>query len=79
MYDTSVTYGASGATAIIQQMGIGIWAISLGMSILTIASMWKLFLKLGEAGWKSIIPIYNLVILFKHADMNPKLLFLLLI
>ena len=30
---------------------------------LTIAGMWKVFEKTGQAGWKSIIPIYNMVIL----------------
>lgn len=27
--------------------------------------MWKMFEKAGEAGWKSLIPVYNLYILYK--------------
>lgn len=27
--------------------------------VLAIVAMWKVFVKAGEAGWKSIIPIYN--------------------
>lgn len=37
----------------------------LGVVALMIASMWKIFEKAGEEGWKSIIPIYNLIILLK--------------
>ena len=33
--------------------------------ILEIIGMWKMFVKAGIAGWKSLIPIYNLVLLFK--------------
>ena len=33
--------------------------------------MWKLYTKAGEKGWKSIIPIYNLVILFKISGISP--------
>ncbi len=33
--------------------------ISLAISVLAIVAAWVLFTKAGEAGWKSIIPIYN--------------------
>lgn len=33
--------------------------------ILLVISMWLIFSKAGEAGWKSLIPIYNFYILFK--------------
>lgn len=39
--------------------------ISIAICILQIVALWKVFEKAGEAGWKSIIPIYNLYILFK--------------
>lgn len=42
--------------------------------ILTIVANWKIFTKAGEAGWKCLIPIYNLVILFKIAGISPWLL-----
>lgn len=38
--------------------------------LLTIITNWKIFLKAGEKGWKSIIPIYNTVILFKIAGLS---------
>lgn len=33
--------------------------------ILLVVAEWKIFTKAGEKGWKSLIPIYNLYIMFK--------------
>ncbi|MCW8897993.1 MAG: DUF5684 domain-containing protein [Flavobacteriales bacterium] len=41
--------------------------IYLGIIVLMIASMWKIFTKAGEPGWASIVPIYNIIILCKIA------------
>ena len=30
-----------------------------------IVALWKIFTKAGEPGWKSIIPIYNIIMLLK--------------
>ena len=38
--------------------------------LLGIIVQWKLFTKAGEAGWKSIIPIYNIYTLCKIVDGN---------
>lgn len=48
--------GLGGTTAI---------SISVVVSILFVIGMWKMFSKAGELGWASIIPIYNLYVLFK--------------
>lgn len=74
MYDTSyATYGtSSNPTSIITSVfssGISI-IISLGWSLLTIASLWKIFEKFGKEGWKSIIPIYNIIVLFEIVEMK---------
>ncbi len=34
----------------------------LAISILVLASFWKIFAKAGKPGWAAIIPIYNLVV-----------------
>lgn len=47
--------------------------------LLTIIAQYKMFEKAGEAGWKAIIPIYNLAILFKIIDLNPWLILLYLL
>lgn len=33
--------------------------------VLLVIAWWKLFTKAGEKGWKAIIPIYNLYVLFR--------------
>ena len=38
---------------------------SVVITVLNIIAMWKIFRKAGERGWKILIPIYNLYILFK--------------
>lgn len=38
--------------------------------ILLIIALWKIFEKAGEAGWKSIIPIYNVYIMYKIVGMK---------
>lgn len=34
----------------------------------TFLIFWKVFVKAGEAGWKSLVPIYNLIIMLRLAD-----------
>lgn len=41
--------------------GIGI--LYLGIIVLMIASMWKIFVKAGQPGWAAIVPIYNIYVL----------------
>lgn len=43
--------------------------------VFQVIAMWKIFTKAGEEGWKSLIPIYNLVILFKISGITPWLVF----
>jgi hypothetical protein len=53
--------------------------IYLAVIILTIASLWRCFTKAGHAGWKAIIPIYNLYIMLKIAGKPGWWLILLII
>ena len=39
--------------------------VMIAVVFLTVASMWRLFAKAGEAGWKSIVPIYGAVVLLR--------------
>jgi hypothetical protein len=48
---------------------IGFW-VGLLFWILMIVAVWRIFVKAGEAGWKSIIPFYSSYILFKIAGRN---------
>lgn len=51
-----------------QQTGYSIFGICVGVLLLVAA--WKIFQKAGEAGWKAIIPFYNIYTLVKIADGN---------
>ncbi len=55
------------------------YIISLVVYVLLIVAWWKIFQKAGEAGWKSLIPIYNLYILFKIVWGNGWMCLLMLI
>ena len=42
-----------------------IWIIYLAIIVLVIAGFWKVFTKAGEAGWQSIIPIWNIIVMLR--------------
>ena len=52
--------------------------ICLAIYVIQVIAYWKLFTKAGEQGWKSIVPIYNLVILYKISGVSPWLLLIFL-
>lgn len=60
MTEQEVLTAILGASAILL---LFILAVLLASMIVVIVSMWKIFTKVGEKGWKSIIPIYNSYIL----------------
>jgi Family of unknown function (DUF5684) len=39
--------------------------VYLAILVLVIAGLWMVFTKAGEAGWKSIIPIWNIIVLLR--------------
>lgn len=62
---TLTTNEAAAAGAVMGGMlGVAIVA-GIAVAILMIVAMWKLFKKAGEPGWKALIPIYDVYILFK--------------
>lgn len=62
---------AGGVMGAIVSMFMAYAFIAVIILILTIIAYWRIFTKAGEKGWKSIIPIYNTVILFKIAGISP--------
>ena len=60
-------------TALIAFIGLIIVPLIILFSIyyiLLIIADWRIFKKAGEAGWKSLIPIYNTYIMFKIVKMK---------
>ena len=46
-------------------MNAVLWIIYIAVIVAMIAALWQVFAKAGEAGWKSIIPIWNTLIILK--------------
>lgn len=53
------TYGVGEVAA----MGSGQLFLIIGLSIIAIIAMWKVFTKAGHPGWASIVPFYNTMVL----------------
>lgn len=78
-YDTMSGAEAAGAFAgIMAIMGIMLLpAIIIG--VVSIIANWKIFTKMGLEGWKSIIPIYNIIVLYEKINVNPLFILVCLI
>ena len=63
-YDASALGAVAGFIAL---LGI----LTLVFYILEVIAMWKVFSKAGEAGWKSLIPIYNYYVLYDITWQAP--------
>ena len=50
-----------------EMLGLVFLGAGLLFVLLLIASFWKVFTKAGEAGWKSLIPFYNIFVLLRIA------------
>jgi len=37
-----------------------VWLMLLAWIVLMVVAMWKIYVKMGEPGWKAIVPYYNL-------------------
>jgi hypothetical protein len=62
-----------------QGPGIGVYIFAIALSIVLIASMWKVFTKAGRPGWAALIPIYNAIVLLQIAGKPAWWLILYLI
>lgn len=72
-YPSNYDVSAAAATTIIGALMVYL-VIILAIYVVQVIAMWKLYSKAGEKGWKSLIPIYNLVILFKISGLSPWLI-----
>ena len=72
-------YGSEYQSASSMGTGFGIiyLVFLLVFCALIFVANWKIFTKAGKPGWASIIPFYNLYVLFEIAGMNGWLFLLL--
>jgi hypothetical protein len=47
------------------RLAVIVLIIYLAIIVAVVAGWWQIFTKAGEAGWKAIIPIYNIVVLLE--------------
>ena len=52
---------------------------AIAFKAIQIIAMWKIFTKAGQKGWKSIIPIYNIIVLLKISGISPWVIFAFLV
>ncbi|WP_243700444.1 DUF5684 domain-containing protein [Halorussus pelagicus] len=51
-------------------IGTAVMVFWLASVVVTLASLWKIFQKANIAGWKGIVPIYNVYLMLKIGN-NP--------
>ena len=79
-YTSSYSTDLSALSALSSSISSMIFSfIYLGFAIVQIIAMYKIFEKAGIEGWKAIIPIYNIIVLYKLVGLNPYLVLTLLI
>ncbi len=66
---TGLSYAASNNLSTGQTTGLLVFEAVLAVFFLVV--LWKIFTKAGTAGWKSIIPFYNVYLEYKIAGVNP--------
>lgn len=76
MYEATTTQSLSGG-----ELFLAFVFLTTGLVILAVAlvSLWRIFTKAGQAGWKSLVPIYNTYIIFKIVGLPGWYLLLLVI
>ena len=64
------TSNITGLETILGGMLLVIYLVVMINTILSIIAMWKIYTKAGKPGWASIIPIYNIVVLFEIVGLE---------
>ena len=66
MVDVNMTTEQAGALAVLAGAGLAMGLVVIALYVLLVIAQWKMFKKMGEPGWKAIIPFYNSYILYKR-------------
>lgn len=69
-YTTTTTTTDPAVKNLLAGIGTGtiIWAIIVAVFMIIV--LWKIYAKAGQPGWAAIIPIYNLVVMFRIIKME---------
>lgn len=74
-----MTYGVSYNYQVSNEFLIPYIILMSIISVFIIVCIWKINKKAGKPGWASIIPIYNIIVLFEIAQINPIMILLLFV
>lgn len=72
-------YNLDSSDAVLGGMLVGYLITFLVIYVLSVIAMWKIFTKAGKPGWASLIPVYNIVVMYQIVGLNPLLVILLFI
>lgn len=72
-------YNFDSSDAVLGRMLVGYLITFLVIYVLSVIAMWKIFTKAGKPGWASLIPVYNIVVIYQIVGLNPLLVILLFI
>ena len=73
------SYGIAALSGVMLIFALIIMIIAIAAGILQIVAMWKLFNKAGKPGWASIVPVYNIIVLFEIIGYKWYYIFLFLL
>ncbi|MBQ3296363.1 hypothetical protein IJG95_01485 [Candidatus Saccharibacteria bacterium] len=65
LISTNTTELTAGQAAVVGGFFGMFMTVGIALVVITIIAWWRIFEKAGEKGWKSIIPFYNIYIMFK--------------
>lgn len=51
-------------------IGTGTLIVYLAVLVFMLVTMWKIYQKAGQPGWAAIVPIYNIIVMFKIIKMD---------
>ena len=73
------SYGIAALSGVMLIFALIIMVIAFAVAVLQIVAMWKLFNKAGKPGWASIVPVYNIIVLFEIIGYKWYYIFLFLL
>lgn len=73
------SYGIAALSGVMLIFALIIMVIAFAAAVLQIVAMWKLFNKAGKPGWASIVPVYNIIVLFEIIGYKWYYIFLFLL
>ena len=76
---SDASYGLAALGGVMLIFVLIIMVVAFAAAILQIVAMWKLFKKAGKQGWFSIVPVYNVIVLFEIIGYKWYYIFLFLL